>query len=90
MSEQKVMKLIIKLSNSRSLALDELDNYSVKVAAEVIARPLHYIITLSIMQAQFPSSWKFAKVLSRRTANKQVTARILRKKLEISEITTSQ
>ena len=45
------------------MAIDELDNFSVKLAAEVIARPLHHIITLSIMQEKFPSSWKFAKVL---------------------------
>ena len=62
-SEQKVLKIIKSLSNSRSLATDELDNFSVKLAAEVIARPLHHIITLSIMQEKFPSSWKFAKVL---------------------------
>ena len=59
----KVRKLARSLSNSRSLATDELDNFSVKIAAEVIARPLHHIITLSIMQEKFPSSWKFAKVL---------------------------
>ena len=62
-SEQKVLKIIESLSNSRSLAIDELDNFSVKLAAEVIPRPLHHIITLSIMQEKFPSSWKFAKVL---------------------------
>ena len=62
-SVEKVRKLVSNLSNSRSLATDELDNFSVKTAAEVIARPLHHIITLSIMQEKFPSSWKFAKVL---------------------------
>ena len=60
---EKVRKLLSGLSNSKSLATDELDNFSVKTAAEVIARPLHHIITLSIMQEKFPSSWKFAKVL---------------------------
>ena len=59
----KVRKLLCSLSNSRSTALDELDNYSVKVAAPVIAGPLHHIVTLSIMQSRFPSSWKAAKVL---------------------------
>ena len=62
-SEEKVLKLLRSLSNSRSLAIDELDNFSVKLAAEVIARPMHHIITLSIIQEKFPSSWKFAKVL---------------------------
>ena len=60
----KVRVLLTSLSNSRSTALDELDNYSVKIAADVIAKPLHHIITLSIMQQRFPSSWKKAMVLS--------------------------
>ena len=59
----KVLKLLSSLSNSRSTAVDELDNYSVKIAAPVIAGPLHHIITLSIMQHSFPRSWKYAKVL---------------------------
>ena len=62
-SVPRVQKLISSLSNSRSTALDELDNYSVKVAAPVIAMPLHHIVTLSLMQKKFPSSWKVAKVL---------------------------
>ena len=36
---------------------------SVRVAAPVIAGPLHHIVTLSIMQQRFPGSWKCAKVL---------------------------
>ena len=59
----KVRKLLSTLSNSRSVAVDELDNYSVKIAAPVIAGPLHHIITLSIMQEKFPKNWKSAKVL---------------------------
>ena len=63
MTVEKVKKLLESLSNSRSTAVDELDNYSVKIAAPVIAGPLHHIITLSIMQQRFPKSWKYAKVL---------------------------
>ena len=37
----KVKLLICSLSNSRSTAVDELDNFSVKTAAAVIAGPLH-------------------------------------------------
>ena len=59
----KVLKIIKGLSNSKSIAMDELDNYSVKIAAEIIAHPLHHIITLSLMQCKFPTSWKFSKVL---------------------------
>ena len=62
-SELKVKKTLKSLSNSRSTGLDELDNFSVKLAADYIARPLHHIVTLSVMQERFPRSWKFSKVL---------------------------
>ena len=62
-SAYKVRKLLNSLSNSRSTAMDGLDNFSVKMAAPVIAVPLHHIITLSIMQQEFPRQWKSSKVL---------------------------
>jgi hypothetical protein len=42
-SISKVNKLLKKLKNSRSSSIDELDNYCVKIAADVIAEPLHHI-----------------------------------------------
>ena len=62
-SQHMIRLLIHSLFNSRSLAIDELDNYYVKIAAEVIAKPLHHIVTLSIMQQKFPRQWKYSKVL---------------------------
>ena len=59
----KVKKVLNSLSNSRSTGIDELDNFSVKLASEFIAQPLHHIITLSLMQNKFPQGWKFSKVL---------------------------
>ena len=59
----KVNKLLKTLKNSRSISIDELDNFSVKVAADIIDKPLHHIITLSILQKKFPSSWKLSKVI---------------------------
>ena len=51
-------------SRRARLLCSRLDSlHMVKVAAEVIAAPLHHIITLSIMQQRFPSSWKLAKIL---------------------------
>ena len=60
---KKVLKLLKGLSGSKSISIDELDNYSVKIAAEIIAGPLHHIVTLSLMQCQFPTSWKYSKVI---------------------------
>ena len=62
-SVSKILKILKKLKSSRSLGIDELDSYSIKIAAELIAEPVHHIVTLSIMQNRFPESWKFAKVL---------------------------
>ena len=61
-SKETVRKLLMKLKSSKSISVDELDNFSVKHAAEFIADPLHHIITLSIMQSKFPESWKFYKL----------------------------
>ena len=59
----KVRKLLKKLKNSRSTSIDELDNYSVKLSADIIAQPLHHVIVLSLNQNKFPTSWKYSKVL---------------------------
>ena len=62
-SVTKVNKLLKNLKNSRSTSVDELDNFCVKLAADLIDRPLHHIITLSVMQSRFPRSWKYSKVI---------------------------
>ena len=62
-STSKVNKLLKNLKNSRSCSIDELDNFSVKLAADVIAEPVHHIVVLSILQQKFPTSWKYSKVI---------------------------
>ena len=51
------------LKNTKSCAVDELDNFCVKISAHIIAQPLHHILTLSIMQNKFPTSWKYSKIV---------------------------
>ena len=51
----KVKRLLKSLKVKTSTAVDQLDNYSVKLVAEQISGPLHHVITLSIMQQKFPS-----------------------------------
>ena len=60
---KKVIKVIKKLKSSKSLAADELDSFSLKIAADIVGPAVHHIVTLSIMQCKFPDPWKFAKVL---------------------------
>ena len=62
-SLEKIKKLLKKLKNTKSSGVDELDNYCVKISADIIAKPLHHIINLSIIQNKFPTSWKLAKVV---------------------------
>ena len=59
----KVKKLVRGLSNSKSTSLDGLNNFVVKLLSNVIASPLHHVISLSIIQNKFPSSWKVSKVI---------------------------
>ena len=62
-SLKTVSEMLKNLKNSRSTAVDGLDNFAVKLSADYIAKPLHHIITLSIMQNKFPSSWKYSKLI---------------------------
>ena len=62
-SLSKVNKTLKSLSNSKSTGIDELDNFSVKLAADLITQPVHHVLTLSIMSCQFPQSWKYSKVI---------------------------
>ena len=59
----KVKKILKSLSNSRSTGVDELDNFSLKIAADFVSQPIHHIICLSIIQNKFPDNWKFSKVI---------------------------
>ena len=60
---KKVNKLLKGLKDSKSTSIDEIDNFCVKVAADIIDKPLHHIITLSVLQQKFPTNWKYSKVI---------------------------
>ena len=59
----KVRKLLGSLKNKTSSSVDMLDNYAVKLVADQVSGPLHHVITLSLMQQKFPTSWKFTKII---------------------------
>ena len=59
----KVRKLLSSLKITASTAIDQLDNFAVRIAADQLAGPLHHVISLSIMQQKFPTSWKFTKIV---------------------------
>ena len=60
---KKVESLLLSLKNKTSTSMDQLDNYAVKLAAHHIAGPLHHVITLSVLQEKFPTSWKYTKIV---------------------------
>ena len=59
----KSKKILKGLSSSRSTGIDELDNYSLKLAADIVFQPIHHIVCLSIIQCKFPDIWKYSKVI---------------------------
>ena len=62
-SKKQVLNILRNLSNSKCSAIDGLDNFSLKIASNIIVDPIHHIISLSIMQGRFPNEWKKAKVI---------------------------
>ena len=60
---KQVRRLLKNLKSSKCVAVDELDSYSLKIGADIIAAPVHHLVTLSIMQKKFPTAWKHAKIL---------------------------
>ena len=58
-----VNKILKKLKNSKSLDVDELDSFSVRIDANIIDEPLHHIIMLSLSSGKFPDKWKYAKII---------------------------
>ena len=62
-SVKKIENLIRNLKSSKAVAVDELDSFSLKISAKYVAAPVHHLVTLSMMQQKFPTTWKFSKVL---------------------------
>ena len=62
-TKQKVLKILKSLRSSRCPSIDELDSYTLKLAADYVLPCVHHIVILSLMQRKFPSAFKLAKVL---------------------------
>ena len=60
---KKVNELLKSLKNTRSTSIDELDNFCIKISADIIDKPLHHVVTLSVQQQKFPTGWKYSKVI---------------------------
>ncbi|KAI8517058.1 hypothetical protein Bbelb_056390 [Branchiostoma belcheri] len=59
---EQIRKHLLSLSDGSATGLDHVDNKLLKLAADQIARPLSYIINLSLATSVYPMAWKKAKV----------------------------
>ena len=71
----KVNRFLKGLKNSKSCSFDGLDNFSVRLAADIIDKPLHHVISLSIMQKTFPTLWKSSKIIPLHKKNSRLEAK---------------
>ena len=59
----QVQKAIKSMKNKTSSGIDFVSPKIVKIAMEVITTPLTWVINNSILDGEFPNSWKIAKVI---------------------------
>ena len=62
--------------NSKSTAIDGLDTYSIKIAANIIRKPVHHLITLSNAKG-LSFSIKLGKVIPLHIKDDVITAKII-------------
>ena len=62
-TEIEILKMLSKMNNSTSFAIDELDACSVKIAAKYLYKPLTFIVNLSLNTGTFANKWKIAKLV---------------------------
>ena len=63
MTPEAVDKMIVKLKNSKSCGLDNIDTYILKLARTYIVPSITHIINLSISSLVSPKAYKVAKVV---------------------------
>ena len=56
--------IVLKLKNSKSTGLDNIDTQVIKLTLPFILPALTHIVNLSIEKCQFPTQWKVAKVIA--------------------------
>ena len=62
-SEDEVLKLIHALKNKKSVGVDNISSFILKLSAPVIVKPLTYLLNKSIMEGVVPLRWKVAKII---------------------------
>ena len=62
-TENQVEKAIKSLKNKNSSGVDFISPKVLKMAVDIIKKPLHHIINKSISEGIFPESWKESKII---------------------------
>ena len=62
-TEGEILDMIAKMKNSNSYGNDELDTATLKIGGKFLARPIKFVINLSLGTGEFPSKWKMARVI---------------------------
>ena len=61
--EQEVVKHISNMKNSGSFGHNQIDARTIKAAVKVLAKPITYLINLSIMTSTFVNKWQIGKII---------------------------
>ena len=59
----EVLEIVKNLKNSKSTGLDDIDTGTLKLIIDDVLPALTHIFNLSIINLEFPTLWKFAKVI---------------------------
>ena len=60
---EKTLKHLIFFGNGVSFGYDGIDRFSLKVAADILAKPINHITNLSIKQNKFTSKWQIGRLI---------------------------
>ena len=63
LSRDEIIGIIKKLGNSSAFGSDFIDAQSVKVAWDILAEPIRFIVNMSIRESVFPHKWKDTRVI---------------------------
>ena len=58
-----ILELLKKLGNSHAHGHDDMDGYTLKLAAESLAGPISHLVNLSIRKSNFANRWKIGRLI---------------------------
>ena len=59
----KTLKHLKNIGNGVSFGYDGIDGFSLKIAADILAKPINHITNLSIKENKFACKWKIGRLI---------------------------